>query len=118
MITQFGLGQAAILLGSQMQYMACGPGSATISSGLSTLTGSEFIRILITGSPDFSVPRSVTIRADLNSIQANGLVLSQFGEFNNGTLNTGSVYNINQLNGSIVCDGTIELSFEDSFTVS
>jgi hypothetical protein len=41
----------------------------------------------------------------------------QFGLFASGTKNTGSVYDINQLNGSIVCDGTIELRFESAIQV-
>jgi hypothetical protein len=83
---------------------------------MTTLTGSEFLRLAITGSPNFSTPLSCTINADINSVQASGLILTQFGNFLTSGINTGSAYQVNQLNGSIVCDGTIELSFEQSFS--
>lgn len=110
------------MLGSQIsnayiQTYAFGAGSQTITGNLTTLTGSEFTRIMITGSPNFTTSQVVTFTGDLNSVQASGLILKQFGLFISGAKNTGSVYDINQLNGSIVCDGTIELSFEDALQV-
>jgi hypothetical protein len=118
MITNYLKQQAIELVGSKLQYLAVGAGSATLTATMTTLTGSEFLRLIITGSPDFSVPYSVTINADINSVQASGLILKQFGNFFTSGINTGSAYQINQLNGSIVCDGTIELSFEQSINVS
>ena len=118
MITDYLRQQAITSVGNEMQYFSVGIGSQTLTSGMTTLTGSEFLRQQITGSADFSVPKSVTINADINSVQASGLVLRQFGNFALSGINLGSAYNVNQLNGSLVCDGTIELSFEQSFSVS
>ena len=118
MITNYSKEQAAIYIGSKMQYVGFATGSQTLDGTMTTLTGSEFIRVAITGSPNFSVPQEVTINSDLNSVQISGLILRQFGNFLPSSINTGSAYQINQLNGSIVCDGTIELSLEQSFRVN
>ena len=101
-----------------MTYFSVGAGSTTLTNSMTTLTGSEFLRQQITGSADFSTPLSVTISADINSVQASGLILKQFGNFAVSGINLGSAYQVNQLNGSLICDGTIELSFESSFGVS
>jgi hypothetical protein len=120
--TNYAKNIVSIMIGSDLtnkhiQYFAVGAGSETINANTETLTGSEFSRFLITGNPDFTTPKVVTFTGDLNSVQASGLSLMQFGLFASGTKNTGSVYDINQLNGSIVCDGTIELRFESAIQV-
>lgn len=117
MITNFLRQQATLVIGNQIQYLSVGTGSQTLDPGMTTLTGSEYMRVLITGSPNFTTAQSVTFSADINSTQASGLVLTQFGVFSGATINVGSAYTINQLNGSLVCDGTIELSFESSVRV-
>lgn len=117
-VTNFMRSQAITLAGSQMQYLSVGAGSQTLTNSMTTLTGSEFIRLNITGSPNFSVPFSVTFQGDINSVQASGLILKQWGFFATAGSNTGSAYQINQLNGSLVCDGTIELSFNSTIGIS
>ena len=104
-------------LNNYIQTFALGTGSQTITSGLTTLTGSEFSRFMITGSPDFTTPQAVTFTGDLNSVSASGLILKQFGNFTSGAINTGSAFEVNQLLGSLICDGTIELRFEQSITI-
>jgi hypothetical protein len=116
MITDYTREIATGYIGSQMLYFSAGAGSQTLLNNITTLTGSEFTRVAVT-SADFSTSKQVTINSDLNSVQSSGLVLTQFGNFTSATINTGSALQINQLNGSIVCDGTIELSFEQTFTV-
>jgi hypothetical protein len=116
-VTNFARQQAITSIGNEMQYLAVGTGSQTLSESMTTLTGSEFLRVAITGSADYSTPRTVVINANLNSVQASGLILTQFGNFAQSGINLGSAYQVNQLNGSLVCDGTIELSFESSLRV-
>lgn len=120
--TNFGRQKIAYALGSNVSagpiaYFAVGTTSGTISASSTTLTGSEYARILQTGNPDFSTNQVVSFQGDLNSVAASGLVLRQFGLFSTAGSNTGSVYDINQLNGSVVCDGTIELQFISAIQV-
>ena len=117
MITNYLRQQAIEMVGSRLQYFTVGTGSQTLNNNMTTLTGSEFLRLAITGSPDFSTPLNVTVNADFNSAQISGLILKQFGSFLQSGINIGSAYIVNQLNGSIVCDGTIELSFEQSMRI-
>jgi hypothetical protein len=121
-LTNYARQRILYSLGSELSNnyisaFAVGMGSETIGSNMTTLTGSEFSRFMITGSPDFSTAYSVTFTGDLNSVQASGLILKQYGNFASGPINTGSLWGINQLTGSLVCDGTIELRFETSFSI-
>lgn len=121
-VTNYARQQIAYSLGSNISagpigYFGFGTTSGAISSSSVTLTGSEFNRVAITGSPDFTTNQVVTFGADLNSVVASGLILKQFGLFSTAGSNTGSVYDINNLNGSIVCDGTIELRFESAIQI-
>ena len=121
-VTNFAKQIIAYMLGSgissqQIGYFGFGTTSGTISASSTTLTGSEFNRIAITGSPNFATNQVVSFQADLNSVTASGLILRQFGLFSTAGSNTGSVYDINQLNGSVVCDGTIELQFVSSIQI-
>lgn len=121
-VTNYARQKIAYALGSNISagpigYFGFGTTSGTISVSSTTLTGSEFTRVAITGSPDFATNQIVTFQADLNSVVASGLILKQFGLFSTAGSNSGSIYDINQLNGSIVCDGTIELQFTSAIQV-
>jgi hypothetical protein len=123
MITSFAKQQLTYALGSNIsnnyiQTFAVGTGSQTIKSGLTTLTGSEFARFMITGSPNFSNSQVVSFQGDLNSVTASGLILNQFGNFTSGPINTGSAWALVQTTGSVVCDGTIELEVISTYTIN
>lgn len=112
----------ALALGSDIsnnyvQYYGVGTGSGTEDVSNASLV-SESQRFLITGSPDFTDSRKVTFTGDLNSVQASGLVLKEFGLFNeSGTSFPGSTWSREALTGSIVADGTIELRFESTVEI-
>ena len=80
------------------------------------------MRFSLTGNPNFSESRKTTFTGDLNSVQCSGLILTEFGLFNvSGPVVSfsapGSTWSREQIIGSIVCDGTIELRFESSVEV-
>jgi len=120
--TTFGRERIALLLGSSLpnehiQYYGVGAGSGTEDVSNVVLVD-EKIRFGITGSPDFSEDRKVTFTGDLNSVQASGLNLQEFGLFNvSGTGFIGSTWSREALAGSIIADGTIEFRFESAIEV-
>jgi len=120
--TTYGRKRIALLLGSSLpteyiQYFGVGAGSGTEDVSNVTLID-EKIRFGITGSPNFTEDRKVTFTGDLNSVQASGLDLREFGLFNvSGTGFIGSTWSREQLTSNIECDGTIELRFESSIEV-
>ena len=119
--TTWGREQTALLIGSdvtnkQISYYAVGTGSATEDNSNKTLN-SEWTRFSMTESPDFTEGRKVTFTGDLNSVQASGLSLTEFGLFASGSASTGSCFSREQITGSVVCDGTIELKFETAIEV-
>ena len=120
--TTFGRERIALLLGSSLpdehiQYYGVGTGSGTEDNSNVTLVD-EKIRFAMTGSPNFTDARKVLFTGDLNSVQASGLNLQEFGLFNvSGTAFPGSTWSREALAGSIVCDGTIELRFESTVEI-
>lgn len=122
--TTYGREQIAYRIGSQtsnyVRYFGAGTGSK-VESNSNGLLGSDWARFEITGSPFFE-SRKVTFTGDLNSIQSSGLILTEFGLFSEsgtivGNRAIGSTWTRNALAGSIVCDGTIELKFEEAIEV-
>jgi len=120
--TTYGRNRIALGLGSDIstnyiQYFGVGAGSGTEDVSNAALI-SEQQRFIQTGSPDFSEARKVLFTGDLNSVQASGLILKEFGLFNeSGTAFPGSTWSRESLIGSIVSDGTIELRIESSIEV-
>lgn len=116
--TDFGKEQVAIMIGSdvsnlQQSYIAIGDGSGTEAVTNVTLVN-EVSRFAITGSPDFTVNKKVSFQGDLNSVQFSGLTMIEWGMFASGGASTGSCWQREQLIGSIVGDGTIEIRIENS----
>jgi len=100
-----------------IQYFGVGTGSGTEDNSNVTLV-SNWKQFKITGSPDFSEERKVLFTGDLNSVQASGLILTEFGLYQtSGTTFPGSTWSREQITGSIVCDGTIELRIESNIEV-
>ena len=120
--TTYGRSRMALALGSDIsnnyiQYFGVGTGSGTEDVSNTSLV-SEVQRFIQTGSPNFVDSRKVTFTGDLNSVQASGLVLKEFGLFNeSGTSFPGSTWSREALTGSIVADGTIELRFESTVEI-
>ncbi len=120
--TTFGRERMALALGSDIgsnhiQFFGVGDGSGTEIVSNVTLVN-EVTRFGITGSPDFAESRKVLFTGDLNSVQASGLILKEFGLFNvSGTGFIGSTWSREALVGSIVADGTIEFRFESTVEV-
>lgn len=84
-----------------------GSGSGTALKTNTTLQA-EHTRTMITGSPDFTEARKAGFQADFNSVQMSGLILTEFGLFQSGAVNTGSCW-AREGFGSVVFDGTNEL---------
>lgn len=117
--TTYGREQVALMLGSDLTdkhitQFAVGEGSGTELVSNETLID-EFVRFDITGSPDFSEGRKVLFTGDLDSLTASGLSMTEFGLFATGA--AGSLFSREQIVGSIVADGTIELRIESAFEV-
>jgi len=87
--------------------MAIGSGSGT-SLATNTVLFNERVRNVLTGSPDFTVSRKVQFQADYSSPQMSGTHMTEFGLFQSGALNIGSVWQRESF-GSIIFDGTNEL---------
>ena len=90
-----------------IEYYELGIGSATSSVTDTTLVNGS-IRLLITGSPNFTEARKVLFQVDANSIQMSGIHLTEFGLFASGTVSIGSIY-LRENFGSIIFDGTNEI---------
>jgi hypothetical protein len=120
MFTNYGKQAVTWSLGSNLSnnyisYFNVGSGSGTALVSNTTLIN-EWKRFGLTGSPDFTTNRKVTFTGDLNSVQASGLILSEFGLISSGTALTGSNWTRETL-GSITFDGTNELRVEYSLEV-
>lgn len=120
--TTFGRERVALSLGSNISdnhihFFGVGAGSGAENVSNVTLID-EKLRFEITGSPDFSQSRKALFTGDLNSVQASGLILKEFGLFNvSGTAFPGSTWSREALTGSIVADGTLELRFESAIEI-
>jgi len=119
--TNYGKERIALAIGSDISnnyisYFAVGSGSGTEAATNTTLQN-EWTRFALTGSPDFTTARKVTFIGDLNSVQASGLILKEWAVMASGAALTGSVWQREMLNGSIVFDGTIELRIEDTIEI-
>jgi len=119
--TNYGKQAVAWAIGSDIpnnyiSYFAVGSGSGTEAVTNVTLVN-EFKRFPITGSPDFTTDRKVIFQGDLSSISASGLILKEWAMLASGTALTGSVWQREQLTGSLVFDGTLELSIENAIEV-
>jgi len=88
--------------------LVIGRGTALVTNN--TLVN-EVSRFAITGSPNFTTTRKVSFQGDLNSVQASGLTLQEFGLFASGLANTGSLF-LREAIGSLTFDGTNELRLE------
>jgi len=118
--TNFGAQAIAWRLGSSLpnEYISAigigsGSGTATVSN---TTLVAEHTRTMITGSPDFTTARKVTFQADFNSVQMSGLILTEFGLFTSGPVNTGSCWQ-REAFGSVLFDGTNELQIVTTLEV-
>lgn len=110
MITNYGLEQFAIRLGSDIPaplYGAIGIGSGLVATTNITL-GSEAERNYISAL-DVSVAKRIAFETDFSTIEMSGLALSEFGMFNQSGINVGSCFTREQLNLPISFDGTNEL---------
>lgn len=118
--TTFGREQVALMLGSDIeghiQHVAIGDGSGTEAVTNVTLVN-EVDRNSLTGSPDFTESRKVTFIADWSSVDFSGTTLQEFGLFVTGASAVGSLYQREQLVGSIVGDGTIEVRVESAIEI-
>ena len=74
------------------------------------------IRVMQTGSPNFTTARKVTFQGDINSVQMSGLALSEFGWFTSGLLGVGSVW-LREGFPSVTFDATNELSVTTTIEV-
>lgn len=99
-------------LGSSLSDMYIGAVAVGSGSGTALITNTtlvnEHTRHVITGSPNFETNRKVTFQGDFNATELSGTQILEFGLFQSGTYNTGSVW-FREAFGSIVMDGTIEL---------
>ncbi|MHA1876716.1 MAG: hypothetical protein ACTSUC_09770 [Promethearchaeota archaeon] len=120
--TNYGKERIAFLLGSELdntyiRYYGIGNGSGMVAVTNSELI-SEDARFEITGSPDFTTSKKVTFTGDYNSIDFSGLSLQEFGLFSeSGTNFPGSTWYRQQLIGSVVGTGDIEIRLETTFEV-
>ena len=110
--TTYARERIAIGLGSNISnnfisYLAVGSGTAA-EAVANTVLSNEFLRVAITGSPDFTTSRKVTFRGDLSSVQASGLVLNEFGFLASGPALTGSLFSREKLVNPVTFDGTLE----------
>jgi len=111
--TNEGIRQTLLAIGSNLtnnyiQYYAIGIGSGTALVTNVTLVTESGTRALITGSPDFTTARKVTFQGDYNSVQMSGISLTEFGLFNSGASNIGSIW-LRESFPAVTFDGTIEL---------
>jgi len=119
--TTYAREQVAISLGSYVpnnfiNYFCLGNGSMTELNS-NTHLGSEIYRNVITGSADFSQSRKVTFTADVDSVTLSGLVITEFGFYAVSGVDTSGLWIRNQIVGSIVGTGNIELKIQDSVEV-
>jgi hypothetical protein len=119
--TTYGRERIALMLGSDLtnnfiSYFNVGT-SGTAESVSNTRLGSEFTRIAITGSPDFTTSRKVSFRGDLNSFQASGLNLKEFGFLASGLALTGSNWSREVLTNNVNFDGSLELILDYTIEV-
>lgn len=96
-------------------YINVGSGSGT-ALVTDTELYNEFTRFPITGSPNFDTAKQVTFTGDLNSVQASGLILQEWGLLANGSSLLGSLWQRESL-GSLVFDGTNELRIESTIQI-
>lgn len=91
----------------KIEAIEVGYGSGTVAiTNVQLINGS--IRVMQTGSPNFTSARKVTFQGDFSSIQMSGLQLSEIGLFASGTLNIGSSW-LREYFSPITFDGTNEL---------
>ena len=110
--TNFGRARVAFALGSDItnnfiSSVGIGSGSGAVSVDNLFLVA-EHSRTTITGSPDFSVTQKAGFQGDFSSTQLSGLIVSEFGLFQSGAVDTGSLWQREGF-GSLVFDGTNEL---------
>lgn len=113
--TTYGRERIAIGLGSNISnnfisYFGVGSGSGAENVSNITLSN-EYLRVAITGSPNFATSRKVTFTGDLNTIQSSGLNLTEFAFMPSGPPLTGSVFTRDLLSNSVLFDGTLEAVF-------
>ncbi len=119
-VTNHGQSGLALLLSGSIidrpAYCAIGSGSGTVALTNGSLFAENNRNIFTT--TDSSTQKHVIYTTDFNSIELSGTQLTEFGVYTSGTSpNGGTLYNREQLTGSIVFDGTIELQVQVNFEV-
>lgn len=119
-VTDFTRETIAVALGSDVtsqfiSYFAVGSGTTSASTSDTTLEN-EWSRFVQTGNPDFTTSKKVTFSGDLSTVEASGLILSEFGVMASGAALTGSIWTRDVV-GSVTFDGTNELKIEVALEV-
>lgn len=109
----YGLGSD--ISSDYISYFAVGSGTTAASSTDTTLEH-EWTRFEQTGSPNFDTARKVTFTGDINTVNASGLILSEFGLLASGPSFLGSIWT-HDVVGSVTFDGTNELKIEVALEV-
>lgn len=117
-ITNYGLTQIAIRLGSNVPAIAyCGIGTGSQTVSTSTIALANETDRNFRSNLDLGVPKQVGIETDFSTIEMSGTQLREFGTFSASGISTGSCWQVAQLNAPISFDGTNELKVVVSFTV-
>jgi len=118
--TNYGAQALAWSLGSDISnnfIQSIGIGSGSGATGVTNVTlQAEHTRTVQTGSPDFTTARKASFQGDFNSVVMSGLILTEFGLFASGAVNTGSTWQ-REAFGSVVFDGTNELQISTTLEV-
>ena len=111
MFTNYGALATTWAIGSNLsnnyiQSFEVGYGSGVEAvTNVTNINGS--IRVMQTGSPNFTTANKVTFQGDFTAVQMSGLVLTEFGLFTSGALNVGSTWFRSSF-PSVTFDGTNE----------
>ena len=109
--TDYGAQRAIFRIGSPIvdfiESIEVGYGSGTaLVTNVELVNGS--VRVIQTGSPNFSTARKVTFQGDFSSSSLSGLQLTEFGLFTSGALDIGSTW-AREAFSQVTFDGTNEL---------
>ena len=118
-VTNFGQSGLALLLSGSLVdrpfYCSIGSGSGTVALTNGSMFA-EFDRNEFT-TTDSATQKHVVYTTDFNSIALSGNKLTEFGIASSGKAPEGKLCDREQLIGSIVFDGTIELQVQINFEV-
>lgn len=111
--------QVALILGGSTTnvptYFMIGNGSGTVAITQTSLIA-PLSRQLMTGSADVTAPYFTTLTGDFNSVQMNGISLTEWGITISGGGTTGSMWTRTAV-PAIVFDGTNELRIVETTQV-